>query len=82
MELPRRMPQSKKYRLILGEFYDLNKSKQWFIRAEIDEKHPTRLKETLTLYVNYNPVLEMKEILAFCHKNNLCFEIETESNKD
>ena len=34
MELPTKLPKSLEHRRILGEFYDLNKNKQWFHRGE------------------------------------------------
>jgi hypothetical protein len=68
-------------RLALGEFYDINKNKQWFRRAEIVENHPTHMKTTLEIYCDYNPVLEMKEIFQFTNKYDLALEIIARSNQ-
>ena len=77
MELPLKLESIKnqEHRRILGEFYDFNKNKQWFHRAEFVEMHPTHMKPTLEIYCKYNPVLEMKEILQFCDKYNIAHEI-------
>lgn len=81
MELPRTMPKSTEHRRILGEFYDFNKNKQWFHRAELVELHPTHMKPTLEIYCNYNPVLEMKEILSFTNMYNVALEIRPLSHQ-
>ena len=80
MELPQKMPVNKEHRRILGEFYDLNKNKQWFLRAELIELHSTHMKPTIEIYCSYNPVLEMKEILTFTNKYNIAFEVFAHSN--
>ena len=81
MELPKKMPQSTEHRRILGEFYDLNKNKQWFDRAEFVELHSSHMKPTIEIYCQYNPVLEMKEILEFTTKHNIALEIISRSNQ-
>ena len=75
MELPHKLPDSINHRKALGEFYDLNKNRQWFHRAELIEMHPSHMKPTLEIYCQYNPVLEMKEILSFTSRYNLALEI-------
>jgi len=72
---------SQEHRRILGEFYDLNKNKQWFYRAELIELHPTHMKPTLELYCDYNPVLEMKELLTFTSQYNLALEVIPSSHQ-
>jgi hypothetical protein len=72
---------SQEHRRILGEFYDINKSRQWFYRAELIELHPSHMKPTLEIYCNYNPVLEMKDILQFTNKYNIALEIVARSNQ-
>ena len=83
LELPKRnySKVSKEHRRILGEFYDMNKDKQWFNRAELVELHPTHMKPTLEIYCDYNPVLEMKEILQFTGTYNLALEIIARSHQ-
>jgi hypothetical protein len=77
MQLPLKLESisNPEHRRILGEFYDLNKNKQWFHRAEFVEMHPTHMKAALEIYCMYNPVLEMKELLQFTSKYNLALEI-------
>jgi len=81
MELPRTMPAKMEHRLILGEFYDTNKNKQWFDRAEFVELHSTHMKPTIEIYCSYNPVLEMKDILQFASGHNVAVEIIARSNQ-
>jgi ketol-acid reductoisomerase len=81
MELPKRMPAKTEHRLILGEFYDINKNKQWFDRAELIELHPNHMKPTIEIYCSYNPVLEMKEILQFASGHNIAVEVIARSNQ-
>jgi hypothetical protein len=81
MELPRQLPKNPELRRVLGEFYDFNKNKQWFHRAELVEMHSTHMKPTLEIHCTYNPVLEMKEILQFCSKYNIANEIVAFSNQ-
>ncbi len=81
MELPRKMPQKMEHRQILGEFYDINKNKQWFDRAEFIELHANHMKPALEVYCSYNPVLEMKEILQFTGLHNIAIEFISRSNQ-
>lgn len=69
------LPKDPEKRRILGEFYDINKNKQWFWRAEYIENHPTHMCDTLVIYPKYNPVLEMKDILTFGDKYKIALEI-------
>lgn len=80
MELPRKMPAKVEHRVILGEFYDMNKDKQWFDRAEFVENHPNNMKPTIQIFCSYNPVLEMKEVLQFAEQRNVAIEIVNRSN--
>jgi len=81
MELPRKMPKRIDHRVLLGEFYDVNKNKQWFDRAEFIEMHPTHMKPTIEIHCSYNPVLEMKEILQFASAHNVAIQIVARSNQ-
>jgi hypothetical protein len=81
MELPRKMPSKIEHRIILGEFYDMNKDKQWFDRAEFVELHPTHMKPTLEIYCSYNPVLDMKDIIQFTESKNVAIQIIARSNE-
>lgn len=81
MELPRKMPVKVEHRVILGEFYDMNKNKQWFDRAEFIENHPNYMKPTIQIFCSYNPVLEMKEILQFAESKNVAVEMVNRSNQ-
>ena len=81
MELPRKMPAKVEHRVILGEFYDINKNKQWFDRAEFVENHPNYMKPTIQIFCSYNPVLEMKEILQFAESKNVAVEVINRSNQ-
>lgn len=81
MELPRKLPAKIEHRVILGEFYDINKNKQWFDRAEFVENHPNYMKPAIQIYCGYNPVLEMKEILQFAESHNVAVEIINRSNQ-
>ena len=81
LELPRKLPKGKEHRRILGEFYDINKNKQWFNRAELVELHPTHMKPTLVIICDYNPVLEMKEILQFTGTYNLALDVVPRSHQ-
>lgn len=75
MKLPNQLPKGQEDRRVLGEFYDINKDRQWFEQAELVENHPKHMKKTLVVTVNYNPLLENKEILGFVHKYNLALEV-------
>lgn len=81
MELPKKMPRKPEHRLILGEFYDINKNKQWFDRAELIELHPNHMKPAIEIYCGYNPVLEMKDILQFASRHNIAIEVIARSNQ-
>jgi hypothetical protein len=82
IELPHHYKQlPDRLRLALGEFYDNSKNKQWFRRAEIVQQHPMHMKNTLEIYCEYAPVLEMKEILQFTAKYDLALEIVARSNQ-
>lgn len=82
MELPKKLDGlSLEHRRILGEFYDWQKDKQWFIRAELIPLHASHMKPTIELYCSYNPVLEMKEILQFTSKHNIAVEVINSSNQ-
>lgn len=79
MKLPEKLHNlSPENRSILGEFYNANATKQWFDRAEIVITPDRRVLE---LVVNYSPILEMKDILAFTSKYNLSVEITDLSHK-
>ena len=75
MELPRKMPVNQSERENLGLFYDTYKNKQWFNRAELIPNHPKHMRLTLEIHVNYNPLLEMKEILTFAAKYNYAVDV-------
>ena len=72
---------SQEHRRILGEFYDINKNRQWFYRARLIELHPTHMKPALQVFCDYNPVLEMKELLTFTSRYNLALEIIPRSHQ-
>lgn len=80
IELPRNLPKDSRLGSILGSFYDSNKNKQWFHRAELIAKHSTHMKPTLEIYCEYNPTFELKEIRQFCDFNQIAFEIINLSN--
>jgi len=80
MELPKRLPEKNEHRVILGEFYDINKDKQWFDRAEFIANHPTTMKPTIQIFCSFTPVLEMKEILQFAEKRSVAVEFVNRSN--
>jgi hypothetical protein len=69
-------------RRILFEFYGLYSARQWFDKAEVILNHPKHMKKTLEVYCNYNPLLEMKEILSFTQKYSLGVEIIDLSHSD
>ena len=81
MELPRRMPAKPVHRQILGEFYDMNKNKQWFNRAELIELHSSHMKPTIEIFCDYHPVLEMKDIIQFANRHNIAIEVIARSNQ-
>jgi hypothetical protein len=60
---------------IIFEFYNMYSGRQWFNRAEIVLNHPKHMKKTLEVYGNYNPLLEMKEILTFTQRHNIAVEV-------
>ena len=64
------------------EFYSLYSPRQWFNRAEIILNHPKHMKKTLEVYCNYNPLLEMKDILTFTQRHNIAVEIIDLSHSD
>jgi len=81
-ELPRQLNGlSQEQKRILGEFYDWQKNKQWFKRAELIPLHPSHMKPTIEIYCSYNPVLEMKEIIQFASSHNIAIEIINSSNQ-
>ena len=43
--------------------------------------HPSHMKPTLEIYCDYNPVLEMKDLLQFTDKYHLALEIKALSNQ-
>ena len=67
------LPDADKVRIF--DFYNLYSGRQWFNRAEIVPNHPKHMKKTLEIYCNYNPLLEMKDILSFTQKDNMAVEI-------
>jgi hypothetical protein len=75
MTLPEQMPTDSTDRRILGEFYDQYKDNQWFERAELILNHPRQMRKTLEIHAKYNPILQMKEIIAFTSKYNLGMEV-------
>jgi hypothetical protein len=81
MELPRKLPEGREHKRILGEFYDLYKNRPWFYRAELMEMHPDHLKPTLQVYCDFEPALERKEIVQFAATYNLALEIIIRPNK-
>ena len=80
MRLPTQLPNNQADSNALGEFYNTHAMKQWFDMAMIVENHPNQMRKALVLNVNYNPALEMKEILAFTHKYTLGLEIISKQN--
>lgn len=80
MRLPSQLPINEEDRKALGEFYNNHSTKQWFDKAEIVEQHPTHMKRTLVLNVNFTPAFEMKEILSFTHKYNLGLDVISSQN--
>ena len=62
-------------RQILFEFYGMYSDRQWFDKAELLLTHSTHMKRTLEVSCNYNPLLEMKEILTFTQRHNLAVDI-------
>lgn len=61
-------------KLIIFEFYGLYSSRQWFDKVEV-MIHPNQMKKTLEITCNYNPLLEMKDILTFTQRHNMAIEI-------
>jgi hypothetical protein len=68
-------------RQILFEFYGLFSNRQWFDKVELLLTHPTHMKRTLEVSCNYNPLLEMKDILTFTQTHNLAVDIVDLSHK-
>jgi hypothetical protein len=66
---------------ILKEFILTHGNKQWFIQdprvcaVNIVYNHPTKLKKTLQMVVNYRPMYEMNEILEFVRKHDIELDI-------
>ncbi len=81
MELPTKPLANPAKRRVLGEFYDRFHRQQWFHRAEYVENHPNHMKDTIEIYANYNPVLEMKEVLEFMDKHRLAYEVIAKSHQ-
>lgn len=67
---------------IIFEFYNSYSNRQWFNRAEVVLNHPRQMRKTLEVYCNYNPLLEMKEILTFTQKHNMSVETIDLSHSD
>lgn len=67
---------------ILFEFYNAYSNRQWFNKAEVVLNHPRQMRKTLEVYCNYNPLLEMKEILTFTQKHNMSIETVDLSHSD
>ena len=81
MQLPTFLPNTQEDKRILGEFYDTFSRMQWFEKAEMFEKHPTQMRKTLEVVVNYLPTLEMKEILTWAHPYQLPIEWKVKGNQ-
>jgi hypothetical protein len=75
MQLPEHMPVDRTDRETLGLFYNLFNNNQWFHRAEIILNHPNQMRKTLEIHAMYNPLLQMKDILAFTDQYKLGLEI-------
>jgi hypothetical protein len=80
MTKPNKLPEGQKDRENLGTFYDIHKNAQWFERAELVPSM-TAGKLTLEVYVNYNPLLIMKELLAFAQRFNYEVKVVDLSHK-
>lgn len=78
---PELAPLNEKDRSILAEFYEMNKNKQWFDGALIIKNHASHMGPTLEIYCNYNPVLEMRDIIQFTSKYSLSTEMVNRSNQ-
>jgi hypothetical protein len=65
-------------RALLGEFYDIYQNRQWFNSALVVENHPTHMRKTLVVNVQYRPLVEMKEVLSFVSKHNLALDFIVE----
>lgn len=82
MQLPNKLPANQRDKENLGKFYDLHKDAQWFSRAELVKNPVTNTgKMNLEVYVNYNPVLIMKDLLAFALANNYELKVVDLSHK-
>ena len=81
MELPKKALANPAKRKILGEFYDRFNHQQWFHRAEYVENHPNHMRDTIEIYANYNPVLEMKDVFEFMDKHHLAHEVIAKSHE-
>ncbi len=69
---------------IIFEFYGLYSNRQWFDKVEllVQKVTPTQTNKVLQLSCNYNPLLEMKEILSFTQRYNLTVETIDLSHRD
>ena len=73
------LPTNETDRQNLAEFITRYHTKQWLRGANIIENHPTHMRTTLELKVNYKPVAEMKELLEFVHNKNIALDLEVVS---
>jgi len=69
-----KLPENEKDRQILAEFIQKYHTHQWLRGANVIELHPTRLCKTLEIVVNFRPVREMGDLLAFGDKHGVALE--------
>ena len=68
------LPTNPQDREALKEFVSTFWDRQWLRGANIVENHPTQMRKTLEVAVNYKPLNEMLQIRTFVEKHNLGLE--------
>ena len=68
------LPTDEKDRQILAEFIKTYHTHEWLRGANVIPDHPTQMRKTLEVHVNYRPINEMVQIRSFVHKYNLALE--------
>jgi len=76
-----KLPENETDRTILAEFIQKYHTHQWLRGANVIAMHPSRLCKTLEVAVNYRPVREMSDLLAFGEKHGVALEFVTVENQ-
>lgn len=68
-------------REILKEFIATYATHEWLRGANVIPMHPTQMRKTLEVHVNYRPINEMVQLRSFAHKHGVALEfVQVDTN--